>query len=71
MAMSKQYITDEYTANLKAIEEEFPAYRVLTKKQMVSYLGFKTPRALEAFGIDGKLTRESFAMRLTKGRKDN
>lgn len=68
--LSKRYITDEYNANLKAIEAEFPAFRVLTKKQMTEYLGFRTPRVLEAFGIDGKLTRESFAMRLTKGRKE-
>ena len=68
--LSKQYVTDEYTANLRAVEEAFPAYKVLTKKQMLEYLGFKTPSALGSFGIEGKLTRESFAMRLTKGRKE-
>ena len=60
----------EYLANLKRIEEAFPNDRLLSKKAMVEYLGNTDLRVLEQFGIAGKITRESFAMRLTEGGKE-
>lgn len=61
---------DEYERNLEAIERYFPNERLLSKKQMVEYLMIGNTRTLKLFGINSKLTKESFAMRLTKGRKE-
>ena len=64
-------LRDEYERNLEAIERAFPNERLLSKKQMVEYLMIGNTRTLKLFGINSKLTKESFAMRLTKGRKEN
>lgn len=60
---------DEYERNLEAIERHFPNERLLSKKQMMEYLMVGNARTLKLFGIDGKLTKESFAMRLTRGKE--
>ena len=60
---------DEYERNLEAIERYFPNERLLSKKQMVEYLMIGNTRTLKLFGIDSKLTKESFAMRLTRGKE--
>ena len=60
----------EYLANLKRIEASFPEDRLLNKRQMAEYLGGNDIRILKQFGIAGKITRESFAMRLTEGGKE-
>lgn len=60
---------DEYKRNLEAIEREFPEARCLNKTQMTYYLGLTKRQSLRQFGITGKLTRESFAMRLVKGKE--
>ena len=62
--------SNEYLANLKRIEATFPEDRLLSKKQMMEYLGLKNALSLNRFEIDTKLTRESFAMRLTLGGKE-
>ena len=62
--------TSEYLANLKRIEAFFPEDRLLTKRQMMNYLGLKNALSLNRFDIDTKLTRESFAMRLTMGGRE-
>lgn len=62
--------TSEYLANLKRIEAEYPDDRLLSKKQMMNYLGLKNALSLNRFEIDTKLTRESFAMRLTMGGRE-
>lgn len=62
--------TSEYLANLKQIEAAYPDNRLLSKKQMMEYLGLKNTIGLKAFEIDTKLTRESFAMRLTLGGRE-
>lgn len=63
-------LRDEYEVNLEAIKEFFPADRYLTQKQMKDYLGVTDSRTLKAIGINGRATRESFAMRLTEGGKE-
>ena len=60
---------DEYERNLEAIERFFPNERLLSKKQMMDYLMVGNTRTLKLFGIDGKLTKESFRMRLTRGKE--
>lgn len=60
---------DEYERNLEAIERYFPNERLLSKKQMVEYLMIGNTRTLKLFGINSKLTKESFAMRLTRGKE--
>lgn len=65
------YFDEEYYANLKAIEEAFPHYRLLNKGQMMDFLGLTRVSSLDRLGLTTKLTRESFAMRLSKmGRKE-
>ena len=67
MAKGDAFLTPEFYANLDAIERAFPGYRLLNKNQMAEYLGFSsnTTRRLSLLGINSKLTRESFAMRLS------
>ena len=73
MASSKKgaspMLRDEYERNLEAIERFFPNERLLSKKQMMEYLMVGDRRTLKQFGIDNKMTKESFAMRLTQGKE--
>lgn len=62
--------SEEFRRNLQRIEEAYPEKRLLNKRQMADFLGLRDVRYLENYGIDTKLTRESFAMRLTKGGKE-
>lgn len=62
--------SEEFRRNLRRIEEAYPEERLLNKRQMAEYLGLEDTRSLKTFGIDTRLTRESFAMRLTKGGKE-
>ena len=62
-------LRDEYERNLEAIERAFPNERLLSKKQMMEYLMVGDGRTLKQFGIDNKMTKESFAMRLTQGKE--
>jgi len=62
-------LRDEYERNLEAIERCFPNERLLSKKQMMEYLRVGDRRTLKQFGIDNKMTKESFAMRLTQGKE--
>lgn len=59
---------DEYERNLEAIKRAYPEEKLLSQRQMAEYLGTST-RTLRQFGIDGRITVESFAMRLTKGKE--
>ena len=68
--MQSESLRAEYYRNLEAIEKAFPTYKLLTKEQMRRYLGVGNARTLKLFGISGKLTRESFAMRLTIGKEE-
>lgn len=65
------FVSKEYLANLKRIEEAYPDTRLLSKKRMRKFLGGNDIRILEQFGIKGKITRESFAVRLTEGGKED
>ena len=62
--------TSEFKANLERIKTAYPDDGLLSRKQMASFLGNGDTRILKQFDIDTKLTRESFAMRLTLGGKE-
>lgn len=64
-------LRDEYMANLEAIERRFPNNRLLTKTDMCRYLGCKPAGLAYSFGITNRLTRESFRMRLAKGKEED
>ena len=61
--------SEEFRRNLKRIEEAFPEDKLLSKRQMADYLGFNDTRSLDQFDINEKLTRESFAARLSERRE--
>ena len=56
--------TQAYKVNIERIKEAYPESRLLSKRRMADYLGLNDIRALNSFGIYGKMTRESFALRL-------
>lgn len=62
-------LKDEYLVNLEAVEKRFPNNRLLTKTDMCRYLGCKPEGVAYNFGITGRMTRESFRMRLVKGKE--
>ncbi len=61
--------SEEFRRNLQRIEEAFPEDKLLSKRQMADYLGFNDTRSLDQFDINEKLTRESFAARLSERRE--